>query len=194
MSKITSRKELLHPASRLLPSERDPYAEAQGNRKTTPRHLPTLFDRLCDDDPNNPVEDSESYAPDRTKMREIVLRDLALLLNTTDQSDLVDRDRFPSAADSTINYGIPALAGGYLSERKWMDIELMIRRAIKVFEPRLMPNSVSVKPLLKEDAGMHYNVLVFEISGLIQMLPYPLEFRVQSAVDLESSRIEFMQR
>jgi len=116
------------------------------------------------------------------------------LLNTTDQSDLIDRQRYAAAADSTINFGVPALAGGYLSERKWMDIETIIRRAIKVFEPRLMPDSLVVKPLIKDDAGLHYNVLVFEISGLIQMSPYPLEFTVQSAVDLESSRIELIPR
>ncbi|WP_382322956.1 hypothetical protein ACFJGX_01450 [Hydrogenophaga sp. UC242_50] len=47
-----------------------------------------------------------------------------------------------------------------------------------------------VRPLIKEHAAAHYNVLTFEISGHIHMQPYPLEFMVQSNVDLETNRIE----
>lgn len=132
----------------------------------------------------------EAYASDRAGMRKIIQRDLALLLNTTDQSDLFDAGRFSEACRSTINYGVPALAGGYLSEKRWADIENMIRRAILTFEPRLMAGTLIVRPLIKEHTAAHYNVLTFEISGHIQMRPYPLEFTVQSSVDLETSRIE----
>lgn len=163
---------------------------ARLNLHTERRYLPTLFDRLCDDAPSAATEAPEAYASSRAQMRAIIQRDLALLLNTTDQSDVIDSVRFPEAAQSTLNYGVPALAGGYLSEKKWADIEAMIRRAILRFEPRLLPQTLVVRPLLKEQAGAHYNVLTFEISGHIQMQPYPLEFTVQSNVDLETNRIE----
>jgi len=174
----------LHPGARLLPS-----AVSATSRRSERRYLPTLFDRLCDDAPSESVEAPEAYASSRSQMRRIVQRDLALLLNTTNQSDLMNSARYPEAARSTINYGVPALAGGYLSEKKWADIEAMIRRAILRFEPRLMPETLVVRPLQKERASAHYNVLTFEISGHIQMQPYPLEFTVQSQVDLETNRI-----
>jgi type VI secretion system protein ImpF len=175
----------LLPGTRVLPSLVAPV------QKRGERHfMPTLFDRLCDDAPGESVEAPEAYASTRAHMREIVQRDLALLLNTTDQSDLFDTKRFPEVAKSTVNFGVPALAGGYLSEKKWADIETMIRRAILHFEPRLMPETLIVRPLLKEHASAHYNVLTFEISGHIQMQPYPLEFTVQSNVDLETNRID----
>ena len=174
----------LHPGARLLPS-----SVALVARHAERHYLPTLFDRLCDDAPSETVEAPEAYASSRAQMRQIIQRDLALLLNTTDQSDLIDSARYPEAATSTINYGVPALAGGYLSEKKWADIEAMIRRAILRFEPRLMPETLIVRPLHKEHASAHYNVLTFEISGHIQMQPYPLEFTVQSQVDLETNRI-----
>lgn len=177
-----------HPGARVLPS-----LLAPGSRRNERRYLPTLFDRLCDDAPSESVEAPEVYASSRAQMRHIIQRDLALLLNTTDQSDLVDRTRFPEAAQSTINFGVPALAGGYLSEKKWADIEAMIRRAILCFEPRLLPETLIVRPLQKEQASAHYNVLTFEISGHIQMQPYPLEFTVQSQVDLETNRIALQQ-
>lgn len=175
----------LHPGTRALPSQSAPL-----QRRRERRYLPTLFDRLCDDAPGEPAETPDSYAGDRHRLRDIIRRDLALLLNTTDQSHLLDAARHPAACCSTINYGVPALAGGYLSEKKWTDIERMIRHAILTFEPRLVPDTLVVRPLIKEHTAAHYNVLTFEISGHIHMQPYPLEFMVQSNVDLETSRIE----
>ena len=46
----------------------------------------------------------------------------------------------------------------------------------------------------KDKATANYNVLMFEISGHIRMAPYPIEFTVQSTVDLENSRIELRPR
>ncbi|RXI25487.1 type VI secretion system baseplate subunit TssE, partial [Arcobacter ellisii] len=92
--------------------------------------------------------------------------------------------RYPEAASSTINYGVPPVAGSYLSEHKWTDIVKIVRRAILDFEPRLIPGSLEVKPLLKEDAPTRYNVLLFEISGLIHMDPYPRAFTAKGSLDL----------
>ncbi|WP_233252014.1 type VI secretion system baseplate subunit TssE [Limnohabitans sp. Jir72] len=179
----------LHPAARALPSAHG-LVQRQGEQV----FMPTLLDRLCDDAPHESSEAPQAYAFNRGRMRETVLRDLSLLLNTTDQSDLINAAQYPAAANSTLNYGVPALAGGYLSEKKWADIERMIRRAITQFEPRLVPQTLRVRPLLKDQASANYNVLTFEISGHIQISSYPIEFTVQSAVDLENSRIELRPR
>lgn len=179
----------LHPAARAMPS-----TQGLGSRQVEQVFLPTLLDRLCDDASHESSEAPQAYAPNRARMRDIVLRDLSLLLNTTDQSDLIDATLYPAAARSTLNYGVPALAGGYLSEKKWADIERMIRSAITQFEPRLVPQTLRVRPLLKDQDSANYNVLTFEISGHIQISPYPIEFTVQSAVDLENSRIELRSR
>ncbi len=158
--------------------------------RKAPLYLPTLFDRLCDDDPAQPVDDPQQLAASRRRLRELVLRDLQVLLNTTNLAGQFDAQRYPAVAESTLNFGVPPLAGGYLSERRWSDMERLIRRAIENFEPRLLPQTLVVRPLTKDRANVLYNVLTFEISGHIRMSPYPLEFMVQSAVDLESNRIE----
>jgi type VI secretion system protein ImpF len=168
-----------------LPSTRT-AALKRGER----RYLPTLFDRMMDDAPSESNEPPEAYTTTRAQMRQIIQRDLAYLLNTTNQADLLVDPAHTQVASSSINYGVPPLAGGYLSEKKWADIEAMIRQAIRHFEPRIIPSTLMVNPLLKAQASAHYNVLTFEISGLVQMQPYPMEFIVQSAVDLETNRIE----
>ena len=177
---------LQHPGARALPSQR-----GAPSRRWQNQFLPTLFDRLCDDAPHQDKELPEAYAPSRNGLRAIVQRDLSYLLNTTNQADLIDPDRHPQVLSSTVNYGVPALSGGYLSDRRWADIEKMIRTAILDYEPRLLPDSVAVQPLMKDEGRAHYNVLLFEIHATLHMEPYPVEFTVQSSVDLETSRITF---
>jgi type VI secretion system protein ImpF len=152
--------------------------------------MPTLLDRLRDDAPQRLAETPEEYAVTRKQMRDIVQRDLAYLLNTTSIEDQLDRERHPQAAASTVNFGVPPLAGTFLVSRQWNDIERMIRQAITDFEPRLIPDFLVVAPRQAADAADHRNVLAFEVRGLIRMDPYPLEFMVQSSLDLETSEIQ----
>lgn len=151
--------------------------------------MPTLFDRLRDEAPSQTVEASSDYTVTAVQMRDIIQRDLGFLLNTTNAEDLIDRVRFPEVASSSVNYGVPPLAGSYLSERKWGDIERIIRRAIGDYEPRLLPETVTVRPLMRDGASEEYNVLLFEIRAMIALKPYPLELTVQSSVDLETNRM-----
>lgn len=180
-----------HPAHPGARAPRGPDAPAAP--RVNAQLLPTLFDRLRDEAPGRSAELPSEYTATPARMREIIQRDLALLFNTTNAEDLIDRTRHGDAASSTVNYGVPPLAGSYLSERKWADIERIIRRAIRDYEPRLIPDSVQVVPLMKEDgAAEAYNVLLFEIRALIHLKPYPLAFTVQSAVDLETNRMRIV--
>ena len=57
------------------------------------RLQPSLLDRLTDNDPTNLKETRESRVIDLRRLREIIQRDLAWLLNTFDNSSLVNADR-----------------------------------------------------------------------------------------------------
>jgi type VI secretion system protein ImpF len=176
----------VHPVH---PGVRSPRPADAAAVRANAQLLPTLFDRLRDEAPSRQKEQPADYAVTPSQMRDIVQRDLAFLLNTTNAEDLIDRERYADAAASTVNFGVPPLAGSYLSERKWADIERIIRRAIADYEPRLLPETVIVRPLMKEGASEEYNVLLFEIQAMINLKPYPLEFTVQSSVDLETNRM-----
>jgi type VI secretion system protein ImpF len=149
--------------------------------------MPTLFDRLRDDNPHRHTESAEEISVSQKELLRIVQRDLSYLLNATNASDLFKEDSFPEASASTLNYGIPPLVGGYLMEKKWHSIERIIRKAIITFEPRLMPESLCVVSLSESDPAHRYNTLQFEIRGLVRADPHPIEFLVQSSVDLETS-------
>ncbi|MBN9408778.1 MAG: type VI secretion system baseplate subunit TssE [Burkholderiales bacterium] len=180
-----------HPAARAVAA---PAADAAlpAHRRAAPTYLPTLFDRLQDDEPSQPHESPDVYAPGRERMRALIRRDLALLLGTVNQEDRIDRARYPHAAGSTLNFGLPPLAGSWSLARRWWELEAMIRRALADFEPRLAPGSLRVTPLHSPhgaDVAREPHLLRFEISGEVHLSPYPLAFRVQTAVDLETSRI-----
>jgi type VI secretion system protein ImpF len=163
---------------------------ATAPRRANTQLMPTLLDRLRDDAPHRQHEAPGEYAVTRTQMRDVVQRDLAYLLNTTNIEEQIDRERYPDAAASTVNYGVPPLAGRFMETRQWADIETTIKRAITDFEPRLVPDSLSILPLPGKDGEVRYNALAFEVRGLISMDPYPLEFLVQSSLDLESSQLD----
>jgi type VI secretion system protein ImpF len=158
-------------------------------RRANTHLLPTLLDRLRDDAPQRQAEAPGEYTVTRAQMRDILQRDLAFLLNTTSIEDLIDRERYPEAASSTLNFGVPPLAGAFIASRRWAEVEQVIRRAILDFEPRLIPQTLALAPLKAADPAGRYNSLAFEVRGMIQMDPYPLEFMVQSSLDLETSQV-----
>ncbi|WP_295380561.1 type VI secretion system baseplate subunit TssE [uncultured Pseudacidovorax sp.] len=174
---------------RVHPGVRVPRAEGALPSRAHAQLLPTLFDRLRDAAPGQSDELPAAYTVTPSQMRDILQRDLAYLLNTTNAEDGIDRARYAEAARSTLNFGVPPLAGSYLSERRWEEVELIIRRAIADYEPRLIPDTVTVLPLMREGAHESYNVLLFEIRAMIDLKPYPVELTVQSAVDLETNRM-----
>ena len=149
--------------------------------------LPTLLQRLQDDAPNQQTEVPQAYAADISRMRELVLNDLSLLLNANPPSAALAAERYPAVVDSVLNYGVPVMTGKFMDDYTWADIETAMRAALIRHEPRLIPDSLVFTPTVTEQRS-HHNVLTFEISGLIHLLPYPLEFRVQSAFDLETSK------
>lgn len=183
---LAAARPVVHPVHPGIRSPRPADATAV---RANAQLLPTLFDRLRDEAPSRRDELPAEYTVTPGQLRDIVQRDLGFLLNTTNAEDLIDRERHADAASSTVNFGVPPLAGSYLSERKWADIERIIRRAITDYEPRLLPETVIVRPLMKAGASEEYNVLLFEIQAMINLRPYPLEFTVQSSVDLETNRM-----
>jgi type VI secretion system protein ImpF len=93
-------------------------------------------------------------------------------------------------ASSVINYGLPPLAGEHMAAKKWAEIESILKRTIINFEPRILQSSLEILPAKATDklGDKVYNMMSFIIKGQIFLEPYPLEFTVQSALDLESNR------
>ncbi len=148
------------------------------------RLQPSLLDRLTDDNPTQKREALEHRVLSIRELRECVLRDLAWLLNTGNLEAIEDLDAYPLVAESTLNYGIPHLAGTMTSSVNAVDMERKLREAVWRFEPRLLRDSVKIK-LVYDDSGMSHNALTFQIEAMLWAEPVPLHLFLKTEVDLE---------
>jgi len=148
------------------------------------RLQPSLLDRLTDDEPDKPVESRNKRVLSTARLRESIRRDLAWLLNTTNLASVRDLSAFPDVAESTLNYGVPDLAGRTKSTVKPEEIERVIRQAIWKYEPRLLRKSVQVK-LVGEPKDIKFNNMCFIIEAELWAQPVPLRLFLRTELDIE---------
>jgi type VI secretion system protein ImpF len=150
---------------------------------------PALLDRLTDHDPTRKVEGRDERVLSRAQLRASVLRDLTWLFNSTNLASSVDLTAYPLAAQSTLNYGLPSLAGNSVASLELHEVERILKEAIERFEPRILPHSLTVKGIAASDPMGHHNVISFEISGELWGQPYPVDLLIKTDMNLESGEI-----
>ena len=150
---------------------------------------PALLDRLTDNEPTRKVEGRQERIISRTQLRASVLRDLSSLFNTTNISSEVDLTGHPLVAESTLNYGLAPLSGTLVSSLDLSEMERLLKDAILRFEPRILPDTLSVQGISATEPLAHHNVVSFEIRGQLWAQPYPLELLLKTDMDLESGEM-----
>jgi len=108
--------------------------------------VPSLLDRLIDDEPDQSSEPLWRGSYRLEDLREHVRRDLEHLLNTRHgRFDLVAHS--PELAVSTLTFGLPdftGIIGGGIENRE--HLRSVVERAIRDYEPRLTNLVVMVRP------------------------------------------------
>src|SRR5512139_3777543 len=112
------------------------------------RLQPSLLDRLTDEEPGNAQESRERRVLSPQKLREVVRRDLGWLFNAINLASVEDLTAYPQVARSVLNYGLPDLTGHTASGMDALQLERMLRQAVRDFEPRILPASIRVKLLV----------------------------------------------
>ena len=113
--------------------------------KVQDRLQPALLDRLTDDDPGSTVEAPDKRVVSRTRLREVVLRDLSWLFNSARLSDSESFEGYPQALHSVINFGLPTLSGQTASSVDPVALQGEVRQAIIEHEPRILPETLRVE-------------------------------------------------
>ncbi len=157
------------------------------DRTITERLQPSLLDRLTDDDPGMAEESRDSRVIDIRRLREIIQRDLAWLLNTSDNSSIIDKERFPNVAGSVVNFGMSEVAGNFSTVERAEYIRKSISAAIQVFEPRIHPGSIEVK--LRVDSESSNCIVTFDIRADMWAQPMPMELFLRSQVDVTTGEL-----
>jgi type VI secretion system protein ImpF len=161
----------------------------------TPRDRlqPALLDRLTDHEPHKDVESREQRVLSVSRLRECVIRDLTWLFNCENLASREAIEDCPEVKGSVVNYGIPAMSGLTASGRDPVQLERQILEAIRMFEPRLIPDSISVKAIISDDE-MTNNTLRFAIEADLWAHPLPLHLYMQTEVDLDTGEYIVSQR
>lgn len=147
--------------------------------------LPSVFDRLLDDEPQNSREVPRNRNQVLRDLKKSVRRDLENLLNSRQDwrewpESLKELDR------SVLNYGIPDFAGVNMSapsqrQRLREDVEACIER----FEPRFK----TVKVTLLENSDDFDRTLRFRIEGKLHAEPAPEPVVFDSTVEPLSAEV-----
>ena len=153
------------------------------------RLQPALLDRLTDLAPLSLVEADDTRVMNKSQIRDAVLRDLSWLLNSVQSLGKLAQ-QYPQAADSVLNYGLPAMSGQLASRVDVGQLERTIKQAILRFEPRVMEDSLEVKALEATSVLDTHNVIEFEIRGFMWAQPVPLELLLRTQIDLEAGQVE----
>jgi type VI secretion system protein ImpF len=152
----------------------------------------SLLDRLSDDEPHKTSESREKRVISVSKLKELVQRDLAWLLNTVAASTNIELDEFAEVKSSTLNYGIPDLSGTTATTLNVKALERELLKCIKNYEPRLIPRSLKLRVQLAEEE-MSGNTLSIEISGDLWAQPLPLQLFLKTDVDIENGNMTISQ-
>lgn len=154
------------------------------------RLQPSLLDRLVDHAPDQVREGDDKRTLTRQALRQAVLRDLGWLFNATGHGLGMDERRYPHAARSVLNYGLPMLSGQFTSSIQRVSMEQALKNAIVQFEPRILPRTLEVELTMEGSALDSHNRIGLQIRGMLWAQPVPLEFLMRSRIDLEEGRIE----
>ncbi len=149
---------------------------------------PCLLDRLTDDEPAKKQESRNQRVMSIQRYRQAVMRDLSWLLNTQTNAEKSGLDDFDQFASSVLNFGIRNVAGMMASSLNAEDMRYQLIEALRRFEPRIMPGTISVVMMVEPDEMSHRRSLCFEIRGDLWTQPIPESLFIKTELDLETGK------
>lgn len=148
--------------------------------------VPSLLDRLLDDQPSETRESPKSQNQVLAEMRRSVRRDLENLLNTR-VIWIPHDDEMTELHRSLVDYGVPDITSVNLASEAGRKAFLRrVERAIEIYEPRFI--RVRVKEL--ENAGYLDRTLRFRIDALMRAYPAPEPIVFDSSVEPATGNFE----
>ena len=146
--------------------------------------VPSLLDRLLDDDPEVSKEPVTSRIQDLRAYEGAVARDLEALLNSRHEILEELPSEFVEVNRSLVTYGLPDLTSlSLLSQDDRNRIRRAVEQAITVFEPRLLRVRVALEAPRERDRGLH-----FRIDALLRVDPTPEPVTFDAVLQLNTQQ------
>ena len=148
---------------------------------------PSLFDRLLDENFNQPTDPVQDRAQSIRQLKRSVLRDLENLFNSRNALAGLDAD-FTEVRRSVASYGLPDFSQYNIrNPRELLRLTRTIESCVRDFEPRLSEVEVQAVPLKK---GSH-RTLRFEIDAKLRVDPIdePVRFDMELQLNRQECRM-----
>ena len=148
--------------------------------------IPSVLDRLLDDDPASTQEVRKSRTQVLRELKQSVRRDLENLLNTR-RCWTGWPDHLEELGKSLVNYGVPDISGADLaSDELREEFCRTLESVIRHFEPRFARVSIEIQ----ENSEMLDRTLRLRIDGLLHATPAPEPVVFDSAVETATGNVE----
>lgn len=158
------------------------------DRMISERLQPALLDRLTDDEPGARTESRDVRVIDIVRLREIIRRDLAWLLNSNNLSGIIDDEAYPHVATSVVNYGVREVSGEFSTTKRAELIRQSMKQSIERFEPRIREGALEVT--LREEETANDAMVTFDIVADMWAQPVPMELYLRSEVDVTTGALD----
>jgi type VI secretion system protein ImpF len=148
--------------------------------------VPSVLDRLLDDDPTVTRETVKSRTQVLRELRQSLRRDLENLLNTRWRCASCPED-LEELEHSLVNYGIPDITGADLgSAQSREEFTQIVERVLESYEPRFKSVRVTMLP----NSGLLDRTLRFRIEALLYAEPAPEPVSFDSTMEPLTGNVE----
>jgi type VI secretion system protein ImpF len=134
---------------------------------------------------NDAAETPERRLAVSRRLRELVGRDLSLLLNASSLEVTDELEKLPNVRNSVLNFGVPPYTGRAASSAERDRLSRALELAIRRFEPRLMKVRVTPEAF---DARTQDQELSFRIDAQLWGQPAPHQIVLRTRIDTESGK------
>ena len=134
---------------------------------------------------NRTAENSQRRQAVARGLREIVSRDIGLLLNAGPLETVVALEGLPRVRRSVLNFGFPSTAGKYASSVGVQELANRIEAVLRAFEPRL--SQVRVIPDNEHQRAEMHEVSL-RIHAQLWGQPAPFQVVLHTRIDVESGK------
>ena len=145
--------------------------------------------QICEIQARNVVNQTAESAEQRQgvarRLREIVSRDIGLLLNADPMETVVALEGLPRVRQSVLNFGFPSTAGKYASSVDLQRLASRIEGVLRAFEPRL--SRVRVTPDNERQRPEIHEVWL-RIDAELWGQPAPFQVVLHTRIDVESGK------
>src|SRR5262245_25546735 len=146
--------------------------------------VPSILDRLLDDDPGNSRESATSRLQNLRALEHAVARDLEALLNTKQESLKDLPPEFTEVSRSLVLYGLPDCTSLSLLNTYHRDlISRAVERAVAIYEPRLQRVKVTMETARESERGLR-----FRIDALLRVDPAPEPVTFDAVLQLNTQQ------